>query len=128
MSSVLELSLSVARNQLDQELADFLVDIFEIMEIRAKVGNQNGILFEIRSNEGNHVIPHVHAKYGEYYISISLVDGKILDGNLPNKKEKQAVKWVLDHKEDCLTKWNDFTFSAISHHTKSQLDFYKINQ
>lgn len=128
MNSVLELSLSVARNQLDQEVADFLVDIFEIVEIRGRINHQNGILFEIRSNEGNHATPHVHAKYGEYSISISIIDGKVLDGNLPKKKEKEAVAWVLKHQHDCLTKWNKFTFSAISSFSKSQLDFYKINQ
>ena len=34
---------------------------------------------------GHHNEPHIHIKYNEYEMSMTL-DGKILDGNIPNKQ------------------------------------------
>lgn len=105
-----------------KEIVQFMNSVFEITEIRGKVGNQNGIEFSVRSNEGNHVIPHVHAKYGEYEISIAIETGDVLAGNLPNKRTAIAQNWVLSHKSDLLTKWNEITITAISTMTMSRIN------
>lgn len=105
------------------EIVSFLNSVFEICEIRARVGETNGIKFSVRTNEGNHVIPHVHAEYGEYQVSIAIETQEILAGNLPKKKHAEAKKWVLDHKEELLNKWKDIAISATSAMTKSALDF-----
>lgn len=76
-----------------KEIIEFMDNIFEIHKIRGTVGNVNGVYFHVRTNEQNHVLPHIHAKYGEYWISIEINSGKILDGNLPNKQQKKAVEW-----------------------------------
>ena len=82
-----------------KEIIEFMDNIFEIHEIRGTVGNVNGVYFHIRTNEQNHVLPHIHAKYGEYWISIEINSGKILDGNLPNKQQKKAVEWLIKYYE-----------------------------
>ena len=91
------------------------------MEIRGSVGNCNGVKFVIHSNESNHSIPHVHAEYGEYGISIAIMDGTILAGNLPQRNQRTAVDWVIKHRDELLGKWNTLSIHGISKLTKSML-------
>ena len=113
----------MARMENPKEIISFLQSVFEIYEIRQRVGEAKGIVFQVRTNEGNHVLPHVHAAYGEYHISIEIATGRILEGNLPHKKEKFATIWVVENKEKLMTDWKNIAISAISTMTKSGLDF-----
>ncbi len=105
-----------------KEIRDFLYQVFEIYDIRGYVGNCNGIKFEIRTKETNHALPHVHAEYAEFNISIEIATGKILAGNLPRKNEKMAVDWVLANKEKLLNEWSNIAISATSNLTKTRLN------
>ena len=106
-----------------QEIVRFLQDVFAICEIRGRVGSEKGVKFIVHSIEQNHVVPHVHAEYGEYQISIAIEDQRILAGNLPNKQQKIAQQWVKEHREDLLSKWSTVAISAISSMTRSLLDW-----
>ncbi len=66
----------------------------------------NGSLWiEIRPRETNHLMPHVHAHIGKYSVSITL-DGQILAGNLRNnKRQAEAIEWVLKNKEFLEKEW-----------------------
>lgn len=105
-----------------KEFDDFFYNTFHLMEIRGCVGKENGITFEIRSKESNHNIPHLHASYGEYNISIALDNQEILAGNLPIKKQKFAQNWVRANKEKLLGKWNKIRISTYSTTTISRLE------
>lgn len=106
-----------------QEIVQFLHDVFAIFEIRGRVGSEKGVKFIVHTLEQNHVVPHVHAEYGEYQISIAIEDQKILAGNLPRKQEKIAQRWVKDHQADLFAKWDNIAISATSTMTQSQLDW-----
>ncbi|MCI6739377.1 MAG: DUF4160 domain-containing protein [Bacteroidales bacterium] len=106
-----------------KEIIQFLHDVFAIYEIRGCVGSVKGIKFIVHSIEQNHVIPHVHAEYGKYHISIAIKDQKILAGNLPPKQQKIAQEWVKEHQQDLLSKWSEMALSAKSSMTQSQLDW-----
>lgn len=112
----------IAKCTLPNEIVDFMNSVFEIYEIRGNVGNCKGIKFEVRTNEMNHSRPHVHAKYGEYEVSIDIYNAEILAGNLPNKKQKIAIDWVSANKEKLLNEWRLIAVSAISSLTSSRLD------
>ncbi len=105
------------------EIISFLHTVFEIYEIRGRVGRENGVVFEVRTNERNHCRPHVHAVYGEHNISIDIASGEVLAGNLPKRKEKIATTWVLAHQEKLLSDWKSIAITAISTMTGSGLDF-----
>lgn len=105
------------------EISTFLGSVFEIYEIRGRVGSVNGIVFSVRTNEQNHTLPHVHAKYGDYHISIEIATGKVLAGNLPNKNQRLAVEWVIQNKEKLLNDWRNIAISAKTSMTRSALDF-----
>lgn len=104
------------------EFCDFLTDTFNLCEIRQRAGSSKGVVFEVRSNEGNHHIPHVHASYDRHQISIAIETGDVLAGNLPSKQTHIAQKWVIEHKIDLLTKWNTFSIHGGSNYTKSALN------
>ncbi len=104
-----------------KEIVEFINSTFDLFEIRGQINNENGISFVIHSNESNHSIPHLHAKYGEFEISIAIDDAKVICGNLPKSKEKYAVNWVKYNREKLLNEWNEITISAISSTTCSKL-------
>ncbi len=110
-----------AKNAFPEEIVSFMEDIFQIMEIRERVGTVRGIKFEVRSREQNHNRPHVHAEYDKYAISIEIETGEILAGNLPKSQQGKAVKWVKDNKDYLLGKWSDLAITATSIMTKSRL-------
>ena len=111
-----------ARNAVPEEIISFMEDVFLIMEIRERVETIRGIKFEVRSREQNHSIPHIHASYDKYDVSISITDGKVLAGNLPKKQQRIAADWVKAHTDELLGKWNSFAMSATSIMTKSRIE------
>ena len=106
----------------DEEVVEFIEELFQLMEVRRRVGAVKGIVFEIRSNEGKHTVPHVHARYGEYNVSIAIESGIPLEGNLPPKQKKYASEWVCNHKEKLLSDWKNYSINATSIMTKSKLE------
>ena len=103
------------------EIRKFYRDVFEVYEIRERLGEEKGIKFYVYTNDHNP--PHVHAIYGKYEISISLIDFKVLVGNIPNKNKNIAVQWVKNNKDKLLNYWNDKTIVSSARLTKSMLDF-----
>lgn len=105
------------------EIRDFINDTFMVIESRQRIGICKGVGFYIRSNEGNHSLPHIHACYGEHNISISINDGKIICGNLPQKQNKLAVEWVKQNRDKLTNDWVNYSISANTFMTSSSLDF-----
>ena len=64
-----------------------------------------GILIYLYKEVGGyHNEPHIHIKYNEYEMSMTL-DGKILDGNIPNKQKKIVEAWRLVHEDELNAAW-----------------------
>ncbi len=64
-----------------------------------------GILIYIYLELGaHHHKPHIHAKYNEYEISIT-IDGEKINGNMPKKQLKLIEAWMEIHKEELLAAW-----------------------
>ena len=69
------------------------------------VGN---LRFRFNSKEiGKHNLPHIHVidKNHNRTASISIIDGKVLAGNLLSKDIKKAKKIISDRKQDMLKYW-----------------------
>ena len=82
--------------------------ILGLMEKREEIQRlKDGVIIEIRNKESGHNTPHIHAKYQGRDISISLIDGTILAGNIPAKNERIAVEWVKENLGILREKWND---------------------
>lgn len=106
--------------EIPDEIKEFYKSVFELYEIRERVGEYKGIKFEVYTKDHNP--PHVHAKYDKYEISISLIDFKVLVGNIPEKNKNIAIKWVKKNKDILVSKWNNKTITSTLPLTKSMLD------
>ncbi|HZK26945.1 MAG TPA: DUF4160 domain-containing protein [Thermoclostridium sp.] len=69
------------------------------------------LIYLYRELNGQHNIPHIHAQYGEYELSISF-DGKIIAGNLPNKQRKLVEAWVAIHEDELKAAWKAYNESG----------------
>ena len=59
-----------------------------------------GILIYIyKEIGGHHHEPHIHIKYNEYELSMSL-NGEVLDGSLPKKQMKLVDAWFELHQDE----------------------------
>ncbi len=52
-----------------------------------------------------HHLPHIHAEHAEYSAVIAIVDGDILEGELPAAKMKLIQAWMEIHKDELLADW-----------------------
>ena len=75
---------------------DFWYEFFNlhVINIRAKIAKIYGIDIIIRTDEKAGHIPHLHAKYGEYGVSVK-TNGEILIGKFSHKKAKMLKKCIL---------------------------------
>ena len=105
-----------------KEITNLINDLFGLYEIRARVFEKEGISFNIYTNDHNP--PHIHIKYAEYEIKVSLEDYSVIKGNLPNNKEKTAIEWVKRHKDQLLGEWSRYTgLGGFAYGMKSKLDW-----
>ena len=71
-----------------------------------------GIIIKIFfSNEHNP--PHFHAVYGEYNGSFSILDLKMIEGDLPRKAQNLIIEWANKHKEEIINMWNTKTLKKL---------------
>ena len=52
-----------------------------------------------------HHLPHIHIKYAEFNCVISIIDGVLLQGDLPGKKLKLVSAWIELHREELMANW-----------------------
>jgi hypothetical protein len=53
-----------------------------------------------------HKLPHIHVKYQENEAVVSIVNGEILEGNIPQNKMKLLQAWIELHKEELVADWD----------------------
>ncbi len=98
----------IENNDYFDDLYDW-IDIFDIILERKRVGQLKGIEFIIHTNEQGHNRGHIHAKYQDKEVVISIPDGRIMEGNIPPAKQKLAAEWVKSNSEFLTKKWNELT-------------------
>lgn len=62
------------------------------------------LIYMYREIGGHHNEPHIHIKYNEYEMSIT-INGKELSGKLPNKQKKLLDAWMEIHEEELKAAW-----------------------
>ena len=67
----------------------------------------SGISLSVNRLKDNkqHKLPHIHAKYQDHEIVISIPNGDILDGQLPPTKTKLLLTWVAQHQQALIKNW-----------------------
>ena len=49
--------------------------------------------------------PHFHVEYAEYRAEISILDGTILGGNVPNRAYNLVLEWLALHRQELQENW-----------------------
>lgn len=52
-----------------------------------------------------HDVPHIHVRYQEFEVILSIPDGAVLDGTIPGNKMKLVHAWVELHRDELLADW-----------------------
>jgi len=53
-----------------------------------------------------HHTPHIHAKYQNDEVVVSIETGQVLEGNIPPSKLKLLLAWMEIHKDELIADWN----------------------
>jgi len=57
----------------------------------------------------DHGVPHCHAVYGEYAGSFSIIDGKLLAGQMPPAQTKKIQEFIQMNQSELIEKWNELS-------------------
>jgi Domain of unknown function (DUF4160) len=52
----------------------------------------------------DHVPPHFHADYGEYGITVTILDG-VVEGQFPRRALRHVLEWYELHREELQENW-----------------------
>lgn len=53
----------------------------------------------------DHPLPHFHAKYGNYEITVEIVTG-VVRGEFPKRALRAVLEWLDEHKFELLEDWD----------------------
>ncbi len=56
-------------------------------------------------DDKKHKSPHIHAKYQEHEVAVSIPDGDVLGGDIPKSKMKLVQAWIELHKDELVADW-----------------------
>ncbi|MBQ4573255.1 MAG: DUF4160 domain-containing protein [Clostridia bacterium] len=73
-----------------------------------------GIIIRMYFLQKEHNPPHIHAIYGDDVAAITISDGKVIEGALPNKALEMVKEWVSLNKDELLTMWETQEFKQLS--------------
>ncbi|MCH7731093.1 MAG: DUF4160 domain-containing protein [Candidatus Marinimicrobia bacterium] len=56
-------------------------------------------------DEKKHHTPHIHVKYQDQEVVLSIPDGELIEGNLKSNKLKLVLAWIEIHRDDLMADW-----------------------
>jgi len=56
-------------------------------------------------NNRQHKAPHIHVKYQEHEVIVTIPGGEVLAGSIPNSKMKLLQAWIELHKDELVADW-----------------------
>jgi hypothetical protein len=63
------------------------------------------IIYMYFMDNKQHKTPHIHVRYQEYEVIVSIPDGDVLEGSIPNAKMKLLQAWIELHKDELVADW-----------------------
>ena len=63
------------------------------------------IVYLYYMDNSQHKKPHIHAKYQEHEVVLSIPEGEILAGMLPSNKMKLVQAWIEIHNDELIADW-----------------------
>ena len=72
-----------------------------------------GLIIKMYFQQSEHQPPHIHVLYGEFYGSIAIADGRVLEGDLPKKAIALVREWLKLHRNEIQKMWDTQEFKSI---------------
>ena len=72
-----------------------------------------GIVIRMYFLQKEHNPPHIHAIYGDDVAAITISDGTVLEGALPNKALAMVREWIAINKDELITIWETQDFKHL---------------
>lgn len=72
-----------------------------------------GITIKMYFQQSEHNPPHIHAIYGEYTGAINIINGNLIEGDLPNRALYLIQEWIKINKAELINIWNTQNFKKI---------------
>ena len=63
------------------------------------------IIYMYFKDNKQHNKPHIHVRYQENEVIVSIPDGETLEGKIPNSKMKLLQAWIVLHKDELVANW-----------------------
>lgn len=63
------------------------------------------IIYMYFMDNKQHQMPHIHAKYQDDEIVLSIPNGEILEGKIPKSKMKLLSAWIELHQDELMANW-----------------------
>jgi len=63
------------------------------------------IIYMYFMDNKQHQMPHIHAKYQDYEIVLSIPNGEVLEGEIPKSKLKLLSAWIELHQDELMANW-----------------------
>ena len=63
------------------------------------------IIYMYFKDNRHHNKPHIHVHYQGQEMIVSVPDGEILEGEIPNSKMKLLQAWIELHRDELLADW-----------------------
>ncbi len=63
------------------------------------------IIYMYFMDNRQHKLPHIHVKYQGHEVVVSIPEGNVLDGSIPNPKMKLLQAWIEIHKDELIANW-----------------------
>lgn len=52
-----------------------------------------------------HKLPHIHVRYQEQEVVLSIPEGEVIEGQLRNDKLRLVLAWIEIHKDELMADW-----------------------
>jgi len=56
-------------------------------------------------DQRKHHLPHIHVKYQEQEVVLSIPEGEVLEGELKRNKMKLVQAWIEIHQDELMANW-----------------------
>jgi hypothetical protein len=63
------------------------------------------IIYMYFMDNKQHKLPHIHVKYQNDEVIVSIPDGDVLEGEIPASKMKLLQAWIELHKDELFADW-----------------------
>ena len=72
-----------------------------------------GIVIKMYFRQKEHNPPHIHAIYGDYFGIFSIINGEMIEGDIPKKEQNLIKDFIFYYSEQLKEMWETQIFRKL---------------